>query len=136
MRPCSAQGWKEVSERVGQWCKGGAAERMHRTLSDPSYHRRAGNRHGCRVNARTGTPMHVMVAWALQQLPGAAPPAPWCGNTHATQLANLLHSMIRTRNLESTKAPHAELTELRPIHTCGIQQHKHCYTDIPLLLQA
>jgi hypothetical protein len=44
---------------------------MYRTLTDPGY-QKATNKHGRRLNKRSGTPMHVMAAFALKQLPGKA----------------------------------------------------------------
>lgn len=70
VKPCGAVEWEAVANRLGRWSKGGAsAERMFRTLADPQY-QKSSNRHGCRLNPRTGTPMHVMVEYALQRLPG------------------------------------------------------------------
>ncbi len=61
-----------IAGKLGRWSRGGAsAERMYRTLTDPGYHR-ATNKHGRRLNKRGGTPMHVMAAHALRQLPGMA----------------------------------------------------------------
>lgn len=42
---------------------------MYRTLTDPGY-QKATNKHGRRLNKRSGTPMHVMAAHALRSLPG------------------------------------------------------------------
>lgn len=42
---------------------------MYRTLTDPGY-QKATNKHGRRLNKRSGTPMHVMAAHALRALPG------------------------------------------------------------------
>ena len=59
-----------IAEKLGRWSRGGAsAERMYRTLTDPGY-QKATNKHGRRLNKRSGTPMHIMAAHALQQLPG------------------------------------------------------------------
>ena len=59
-----------IAQRLGRWSRGGAsAERMFRTLTDPGY-QKATNKHGRRLNKRGGTPMHVMAAYALRQLPG------------------------------------------------------------------
>ena len=61
-----------IADRLGRWSRGGAsAERMYRTLTDPGY-QKATNKHGRRLNKRGGTPMHVMAAFALKQLPGKA----------------------------------------------------------------
>ena len=61
-----------IADRLGRWSRGGAsAERMYRTLTDPGY-QKATNKHGRRLNKRSGTPMHVMAAFALKQLPGRA----------------------------------------------------------------
>jgi len=49
---------------------GASAERMYRTLTDPGY-QKATNKHGCRLNPRSGTAMHVMATYALRQMPGA-----------------------------------------------------------------
>lgn len=73
-----------VAERLGRWSPGGAsAERMYRTLTDPTY-QRSTNKHGRRINSRNCTPMHVMAAHALRQLPNqqgnlnqASPPPPY-----------------------------------------------------------
>jgi len=43
---------------------------MYRTLTDPGY-QKATNKHGCRLNPRSGTAMHVMATYALRQMPGA-----------------------------------------------------------------
>jgi hypothetical protein len=60
---------QEIADRLGRWSRGGAsAERMYRTLTDPGY-QKATNKHGRRLNKRSGTPMHVMAAYGLQQLP-------------------------------------------------------------------
>jgi hypothetical protein len=59
-----------IAQKLGRWSRGGAsAERMFRTLTDPGY-QKATNKHGRRLNKRGGTPMHVMAAYALRQLPG------------------------------------------------------------------
>ncbi|KAK9831475.1 hypothetical protein WJX81_008615 [Elliptochloris bilobata] len=69
MEPCGAADWEAVAERLGRWSPGGAsAERMYRTLTDPGYQKTT-NKHGRRLNARCGTPMHIMAAFALQRLP-------------------------------------------------------------------
>ena len=61
-----------IADKLGRWSRGGAsAERMYRTLTDPGY-QKATNKHGRRLNKRSGTPMHVMAAFALKQLPGRA----------------------------------------------------------------
>ena len=71
-----------IADRLGRWSRGGAsAERMYRTLTDPGY-QKATNKHGRRLNKRSGTPMHVMAAFALKHLPLKA------GNL--TQVSNLL----------------------------------------------
>lgn len=63
------RGGQVVAERLGRWSPGGAsAERMYRTLTDPAY-QRSTNKHGRRINSRNCTPMHVMAAHALRQLP-------------------------------------------------------------------
>ena len=59
---------------------------MFRTLTDPGY-QKATNKHGCRLNPRSGTPMHVMATYALQQLPGA--------QRHGLATPVLLLKMIR-----------------------------------------
>ncbi len=62
--------WQAIADRLGRWSRGGAsAERMYRTLTDPGY-QKATNKHGRRLNKRSGTPMHVMAAHALRSLPG------------------------------------------------------------------
>jgi hypothetical protein len=48
---------------------------MYRTLTDPGY-QKATNKHGCRLNPRSGTAMHVMATYALRQMPGV------CYGTH------------------------------------------------------
>ncbi|CAL8463714.1 g3248 [Coccomyxa elongata] len=68
--PCGAADWEAIADRLGRWSRGGAsAERMYRTLTDPGY-QKATNKHGRRLNKRSGTPMHVMAAHALRTLPG------------------------------------------------------------------
>ena len=51
---------------------------MYRTLAHKGY-AKSSNRHGCRLNPRDGTPMHVMVEYALQQLPGMFGDQLWQG---------------------------------------------------------
>uniref|UniRef100_A0A061R5K4 Myb-like domain-containing protein n=1 Tax=Tetraselmis sp. GSL018 TaxID=582737 RepID=A0A061R5K4_9CHLO len=75
MHPCGAADWETVASKLnalrndGTQRKGPSAERMYRTLTDPSYSRTA-NPHGRRLNPRKGTtPMHVMATYSLQQLP-------------------------------------------------------------------
>eukprot|EP00884_Botryococcus_braunii_P004872 jgi/Botrbrau1/14386/Bobra.0014s0035.1 len=69
LRPYGASSWEVVADRLGRWSPGGAsAERMYRTLTDPGY-QRSTNKHGRRINSRKCRPMHVMAAYALQQLP-------------------------------------------------------------------
>lgn len=74
-KPCGAASWEEVAQMLHVNCHGSAsrrgssAERMYRTLTDPSYSKSA-NKHGRRLNPRKGsTPMHVMATYSLQQLP-------------------------------------------------------------------
>ena len=71
---------------------------MYRTLTDPGY-QKATNKHGRRLNKRSGTPMHVMAAFALKQLPGKA------GNlTQVSQLL-LVHERIFSCQKSCTYAP-------------------------------
>lgn len=70
MNPCGASEWEALAVKLGRGGRGGAsAERMYRTLTDPTYHK-SNNPHGRRLNPRKGsTPMHVMATYALQKLP-------------------------------------------------------------------
>ena len=82
---------------------------MYRTLTDPGY-QKATNKHGRRLNKRSGTPMHVMAAFALKQLPGKA------GNL--TQVC-LLVSCMCTCNLCKEKALHPCTWPVhQPYHVC------------------
>ena len=77
---------------------GASAERMYRTLTDPGY-QKATNKHGCRLNPRSGTAMHVMATYALRQMPGAQrevlqmPRQLGCGDQRRKQTAALVRHM-------------------------------------------
>ena len=92
-----------IADKLGRWSRGGAsAERMYRTLTDPGY-QKATNKHGRRLNKRSGTPMHVMAAFALKQLPGRAGNLTQvcgaccdCPAPDALAIAQHMHALLRS----------------------------------------